>query len=58
MPGGEFIQDFHKGEIYLIKENFVGKKFSLENIFCHLANFSSDIINIFDLVLECSKGPI
>ena len=27
--GTEFIQNFHKGEIYLIGENFVGKKFSL-----------------------------
>ena len=29
----EFIQNFHKGEIYLIGENFVGKKFSLGKIF-------------------------
>ena len=29
----EFIQNFHKGEVYLIEENFVGKTFSLENIF-------------------------
>ena len=32
-PGTEFIQNFHKGEIYLIGENFVGKKFSLGKIF-------------------------
>ena len=25
--GGEFIQKFHKNEIYLIRESFVGKKF-------------------------------
>ena len=29
----ELIPNFHKGEIYLIGENFVGKKFSLGNIF-------------------------
>ena len=29
----EFIQNFHKGGVYLIEENFVGKTFSLENIF-------------------------
>ena len=28
-----FIQNFHKGEIYLIGKNFVGKKFSLGKIF-------------------------
>ena len=27
--GTEFIQNFHKGEIYLIGENFIGKKFLL-----------------------------
>ena len=27
--GTEFIQNFHKGEIYLLGENFVRKKFSL-----------------------------
>ena len=31
--GTEFIQNFHKGEIHLIEENFVGKKFSLGKIF-------------------------
>ena len=31
--GDEFIQNFHKGETYLIGENFVGKKFSLGTIF-------------------------
>ena len=25
--GGEFIKNFHKTEIYLIRESFVGKKF-------------------------------
>ena len=48
----KFIQNFHKGEIYLIGENFVGENFY------HPANisplfpdekFSSDIMNIFDL---------
>ena len=29
----KFIQNFHKGEIYLIGENFVGKNFSLGKIF-------------------------
>ena len=31
--GAEFIQNFDKGEIYLIGESFVGKKFSLRKIF-------------------------
>ena len=31
--GGELIQNFRKGEIYLIWENFVRKKFSLGKIF-------------------------
>ena len=31
--GAEFIQNFDKGEIYLIGENFVGKKFSLGKTF-------------------------
>ena len=31
--GGELIQNFRKGEIYLIWENFVWKKFSLGKIF-------------------------
>ena len=31
--GTEFIQNFHKGEIYLIGGNFVGKKYSLGKIF-------------------------
>ena len=31
--GTEFIQNFHKGEIYLIGENFPGKRFSLGKIF-------------------------
>ena len=50
--GAEFIQNFHKGEIYLIGENFVGKKFSLgklfatQPVFCH---FSPDIMNTFGL---------
>ena len=38
--GTEFIQNFHKGEIYLIGKNFVGKKLSLGKL-CHLANISS-----------------
>ena len=29
----EVSKDFHKGEAYLIKENFVGKKLSLKNNF-------------------------
>ena len=33
MGGGELIQNFRKGEIYLIWENFVRKKFSLGKIF-------------------------
>ena len=33
LGGAEFIQTFHKGEIYLIGESFVGKKFSLRKIF-------------------------
>ena len=34
LAGGiEFIQNFHEGEIYLIGENFVGKKFLLGKIF-------------------------
>ena len=54
----EFIQNFHKGEVYLIEENFVWKKFSLENIFVTkpifrhfspMKTFFSDMINIFDL---------
>ena len=55
----EFIKNFHKGEVYLIEENFVGKTFLLENIFVtkpifrHLLfpdeKFFSDMINIFDL---------
>ena len=54
----EFIENFHKGEVYLIEENFVGKKFSLENIFVTkpifhhfspMKKFSSDMINIIDL---------
>ena len=45
-------------EIYLIGENFVGKKFSLGKIFvslqifCHFSptkSFSSHIMNMFDL---------
>ena len=39
--GAEFIQNFHKGEIYLIGENFVGKKFSLGKPFCHPASILS-----------------
>ena len=31
--GTEFIQNFHKGKIYLIGENFVGKKYSSGKIF-------------------------
>ena len=31
--GGGLIQNFRKGEIYLIWENFVRKKFSLGKIF-------------------------
>ena len=31
----EFIQNFHKGEVYLIEENFVGEHF------CHQANIWS-----------------
>ena len=31
--GTEFIQNFHKGEIYLIGKNFVGKKLSLGKLF-------------------------
>ena len=31
--GAEFIQNFLNGEIYLISEIFVGKKFSLSKIF-------------------------
>ena len=31
--GTEFIQNFHKGKIYLIGKNLVGKKFSLGKIF-------------------------
>ena len=31
--GTEFIQNFHKGEIYLIGKNFVGKKLSLGKVF-------------------------
>ena len=30
---GEFIRNFHKAEIYLIEDIFVGKTFSLEKIF-------------------------
>ena len=54
----EFIQNFHKGEVYLIEENFVRKKFSLENIFVTkpifhhfspMKTFFSDMINTFDL---------
>ena len=45
--GGEFIQNFHKGEIYLIRENFVGKKFSLFRHFSPTKNFSSDTMNVF-----------
>ena len=54
--GVEFIQNFHKGEIYLIRKNFVGKKFSFgkifvaKPIFCHFSPtkiFSSDIMNIY-----------
>ena len=54
----EFIQNFHKGEIYLIGENFVWKKFSLGKIFVtqpifrHFSptkGFSADIMNTFDL---------
>ena len=41
LPGAEFIQNFHKGEIYFIGENFVGKKISLEKTFCLLANILS-----------------
>ena len=34
LPGGtEFIQNFQKGETYLIGENFVGKKLLLGKIF-------------------------
>ena len=56
--GAEFISNFHKGEIYLIGENFVRKKLSLGKIFVTLPifrhfsptkTFSSDIMNIFDL---------
>ena len=56
--GTGFIQKFHKREIYLIGENFVGKKFSLREIFVTQPNiphfsptksFSSDMMNIFDL---------
>ena len=53
------LTNFHKGEVYLIEENFVGKTFLLENIFVtkpifrHLLfpdeKFFSDMINIFDL---------
>ena len=55
---GGFIQNFHKGEAYLIKESFVEENFSLENIFVTkpifryfspMKNFFSDMINIFDL---------
>ena len=31
--GTQFIQNFHKGEIYIIGENFVGKEFSLGKMF-------------------------
>ena len=56
--GTEFIQNFHKGEIYLLGENFVRKKFLLGKIvviqptfryFYPTKTFSSDIMNIFDL---------
>ena len=33
LPRGEFIQNFHKGEIYLIGKKFLRKKFSLVKIF-------------------------
>ena len=33
LPGAEFIQNFHKGEIYLIRENYLRKKFLLGKIF-------------------------
>ena len=54
----KFIQNFYKGKIYPIGENFVVKKFSLRKIFVtfpilfHFSptkNFSSDIMNMFDL---------
>ena len=55
----EFIQNFHKGEVYLIEENFIRlEKFSLENIFVtkpifrHISpmkTFFSDMTNIFQL---------
>ena len=35
LGGGEFIQNFDKGEIDLIGENFVGNKISLGNIFAN-----------------------
>ena len=65
--GTEFIQNFHRGEIYLVEENFAGKKFSLGKIFVTLPifrhfsptkSFCSNIVNIFDLNCECSKCPI
>ena len=44
----EFIQNFYKGEIYLIRENFVGKKFSLFRYFFPTKSFSSDTMNVLD----------
>ena len=55
--GTKFIQNFHKGEIYLIREKLCREKKLGEN-FYHLANMSSlfpdetfslDTIKIFDL---------
>ena len=36
----EFIQDFHKGEIYFIKGKFRREKVFNGKYFCHLANIS------------------
>ena len=33
LPGGQIIQNFHKGEIYLIGKNYLRKKLLLGEIF-------------------------
>ena len=36
---GKFIQNFHKGKIYFIGENFVGKKIRLGKVLSHSQYF-------------------